>query len=119
MMLVPEKLHLSLRGKKMIQWTGTISILVSFLLLSKFHDEAIQAGSLFGIIALLGIITGMFKAGKRLLFLLGIFATLMGTLNFVMYYASTGMNYLPVIQKIAFAAFLIWFIASCLVLRKD
>lgn len=119
MILVPEKLHLSKRMKKIIQWTGTISILVSFLLLSKFHDEAIQAGSVIGIIALLGIIAGMFRAGNKLLFSLGIFATLMGTLNFVMYYSSTGMFYLPVIQKIAFAVFLLWFITTCLVLRNE
>jgi len=118
MILVPEKLRLSQRVKKIIQWTGTISILVSFLLLSKYHDEAIQAGSLFGIIALLGIVAGMLRAGKQLLFILGTFAILMGTLNFVMYYSSTGMDYLPVIQKIAFAAFLLWFITSCLLLRR-
>ncbi|MFL5773124.1 MAG: hypothetical protein ACJ75F_08200 [Flavisolibacter sp.] len=119
MILIPIKLDLPVRNKRIIHLTGTISILVSFLLLSSFHDEAIQAGSAFGIIALTGILAGMYKTGEKLLFIPGVFATLMGMANFIMYYASTGMMYLPVIQKIAFAAFLLWFIVSCLQLRNE
>jgi hypothetical protein len=104
--------------RRIIQWSGVTSVMIFLILLSPFHDEAINAGSFFAGIALLGILGGMLRSGKNFLFIHGIISILLSILNFIIYYSRMEIYYLPVVQKITFAVFLIWLMNSCIKLRK-
>jgi hypothetical protein len=115
---IPFKLQLSLITKRIIQWCGTISVFIFFLLLSSNHDAAINSASFFAGIALAGLMLGMYRSGRFLLVVLGMTSILLSLLNFAIYYSDTGMFYLPVIQKITFLVFLFWILITCIQLRS-
>src|SRR3954467_2505993 len=56
--LIPLRLQLSLVTKRIIQWCGSISVFIFFLLLSSSHDAAINTASFFAGIALTGMMLG-------------------------------------------------------------
>jgi hypothetical protein len=79
-----------------------------FLLTTIDHDLAINLASAFGMIATIGTFIGLYKNKLHLLFAFGLFIILLVGLNNYFYYTKGLIIYLPVIQKISFAAFLIW-----------
>ena len=97
------------RLKLIIQISGTLSMISAFLLLANInHDQAINIASSFGAIATIGTFIGLYKNKLYLLFAFGLFIILLIVLNNYFYYTKGLIIYLPVIQKISFATFLIW-----------
>lgn len=93
----------------LIQVAGIISMLTSFLLLTNAdHDIAINISSSFGLIAMIGTIVALYRLNWSSLFLFGLFNILLIALNNYLYHTMQ-MMYLPVVQKLSFLSFLIWF----------
>lgn len=72
------------------------------------HDLITNLASSFGAIATIGTFTGLYKNKWFGLFAFGLLNILFAGLNNLCYYDKELIVYLPVIQKITFATFLIW-----------
>ena len=105
----PVILNLHKRLKRVIQFSGVLAMLAAFLLFTNFnHDIVTNIASAFGMIAIVATFAGLFKAKWFGLFTLGLFNIVLIAVNNYLYYTKGLLVYLPVIQKISFAFFLIW-----------
>jgi hypothetical protein len=96
--------------KLLIQIAGTLGMLTSFLLLSNIdHDFAINTSSSLGFIAMIGTLVALYHLKWNWLFVFGLLNVLLIGLNNYLYHTEGMMIYLPVVQKISFISFLVWF----------
>ncbi len=106
----------TLSGKKLkltIQICGITAMAIALLLLTTInHDSITNLASAFGIIATIGTLVGLYKIKWSRLFLFGLLNILLVVLNNYAYHTKGLILYLPLIQKISFASFLIW--VSCI-----
>jgi hypothetical protein len=95
--------------KLTIQICGLLAMAVSLLLFTKInHDLITNLASLFGLIATTGTLVGLFKNSWTKLFYFGLLNILLVIGNNLLYYNKELISYLPLVQKITFATFLIW-----------
>ncbi len=106
--LFPTQINFSELGRLVIQIAGAVSMTIALFLFTDFHDMIINLASLFGFIALIGTFAGLYKIKFYYLFWLGMLNVLLVALNNYVYYSNGLILYLPVIQKISFAFFLLW-----------
>lgn len=93
-----------------IQISGTAAMLCSFFLLTNVnHDLVVNLASSLGFIAIIGTLICLYQAKWYSLFAFGLFNILLMGLNNYLYYTHGMIIYLPVVQKISFASFLVWF----------
>ena len=95
--------------KKIIQYTGIMSMGMLVFLQADFHDTVINTAGVLGIFAITLTLVGLYKNHSYSLFLLGLFCLFLFFLNNYIYYTKNGIGYLAVIQKISFFLFLLWF----------
>ena len=82
---------------------------VAFFLFTNInHDLVTNLSSSFGAIAIIGTFIGLYKQKWFRLFGFGLLNILLVVLNNLCYYNKALIIYLPVIQKISFATFLVW-----------
>lgn len=107
--LFPNHINLQTKLKRVIQITGLLAAVIAFLLFTNMdHDLITNLASGFGLIATIGTFIGLYKQRWFGLFLFGLLNILLVGLNNYVYYTKGLIIYLPVIQKISFATFLIW-----------
>lgn len=103
-----ELIPMSLFWKKIIQITGILCMICVVLIFTDLHNIMIPLASIFGLIALAGVIRGLLKnklykylwAGGICIFLL--------ILNNYFYYFDILTSILPLIQKISIVLVLTW-----------
>ncbi len=115
---IPRLFTYKRTGSQIIRYSGIASMLVLPLLLTGFHDTVINIAALFGCIAIIGLLVNLFRHKMYRLFYLGIFCLLLCGINNYVYYSSHLLQHLPVIQKISFLFFLLWFILHSLKLYR-
>jgi hypothetical protein len=107
--LFPQLLHTGKRLKSVIQISGTVAMIIAFFLFTDLnHDLIIDLASVFGLIATTGVFIGLYNAKWFRLFSVGFLSIVLIAANNYVYYTKGMIVYLPVIQKITFASFLIW-----------
>jgi len=107
--LFPRHINVSKTLKRVIQISGTVAMSIAFFLFTNIdHDLVTNLASIFGLIATIEVFVGLYKAKWLKLFTFGLLNILLVVLNNYVYYTKGLIIYLPVIQKISFAAFLIW-----------
>ena len=107
--IFPVQINASKNLKLTIQISGTLSMIVAcFLFTCINHDLVTNLASAFGAIATIGILIGLYKKKWFVLFTFGLLNIVLVVLNNLFYYNQRLIVYLPVVQKISFAAFLIW-----------
>ena len=107
--LFAKYMNLSRNLKQVIRFAGTVSMIIGFLLFTNInHDLVTNLASIFGLIATVGVFIGLYRAQWRILFRFGLLNILLVILNNYVYYMKGLIIYLPLIQKISFAAFLLW-----------
>ena len=107
--LFPRHINVSKKLKFVIQIFGILSMTVAFFLFTNLnHDFIINLASIFGLIATVGVFSGLYKTKWFGLFAFGLLNILLVGLNNYVYYTKGLIVYLPVVQKISFATFLIW-----------
>lgn len=107
--LFSNKINLNNKLKLVIQISGTLSMTIALLLFTNInHDLITNLASSFGAIATIGTFAGLYKNKWFGLFAFGLLNILLIGLNNLCYYNKELIIYLPVIQKITFATFLIW-----------
>jgi hypothetical protein len=72
------------------------------------HDIIINTASLFGLVAVLGTLNGLYQLQWKGLFIMGILNLVLVVINNICYYNEELLMYLPVVQKISFVFFLSW-----------
>ncbi len=107
--ILPKQIIVSKNLKLTIQVSGILAMTVSFLLFTALnHDLVTNLAASFGAIATIGTIIGLYKNKLLALFAFGLLNILLVAVNNYVYYSKGLIVYLPVIQKISFASFLIW-----------
>lgn len=96
-------------NKKIIQYTGMMSMGIIVFLQSDYHDTVINIAGILGVIAITGTLIGLYKIHLYKLLALGLLCLLLCFLNNYIYYTKNWLWYLPIIQKISFVVFLLWF----------
>jgi len=115
---VPPFLTQQKKLQRTIQVAGIASMMVACFLSSAYHDVIINIAAFLGVIAITGTLVALYKAGYKKLFFPGITCIVLCALNNYIYYTSTLVKYLPVIQKITFIIFLLWFGEVAVVCRN-
>jgi hypothetical protein len=105
----PEHTRINIFLKRTIQVCGTLSMIIGFFLFTAFdHDLITNLASLFGLIAATGTLIGLLKNSWYTLFRFGLLNMLLIVLNTILYYDKHLIFYLPLVQKLTFATFLVW-----------
>lgn len=93
----------------MIRISGTLAAVCGLFLFTDIdHDLVTNMASIFGLVAGAGTLAGLYKNKWKLLFYAGIGNIALVILNNILYRDETLIRYLPLVQKITFAAFLAW-----------
>ena len=107
--LFPRHINIGKVAKLVIQISGTLSMTIAFFLFTSInHDLITNLASIFGLFATVGTFIGLYKTKWYGLFAFGILNILLVGLNNYVYYDKELIIYLPIIQKLSFATFLIW-----------
>ncbi len=106
--IFPNRIPFKKRTKWLIQISGFLAVAIGIFLFTGFLDYVINIATGFGFIALIGTFTGLYKLKWNKLFWMGLFIIILIALNNLLYYNSNLIYYLPVVQKITFAYFLLW-----------
>lgn len=118
-LLFPLYINMGKKYKIAIQTSGLLSMGAASLLFTNFnHDLITNLASLFGLLATIGVYIGLYKLQWYRLFAFGLMNILLVALNNYVYYNQELIVYLPIIQKISFATFLIWICSINLKLYK-
>lgn len=105
----PKYTNLNRNYRLTIQVSGTVAMTIGFLLFTKLdHDFITNLASLFGLFATTGTFIGLYKNKWKTLFYFGLTNIILVVLNNILYYNNNLILYLPVVQKLTFATFLIW-----------
>lgn len=107
--LFPRHINIGKFFKLSIQISGTLAMTIAFFLFTNInHDLVTNLASVFGLIATVGTFVGLYKTKWYGLFAFGLLNILLVGLNNYVYYNKEFIIYLPIIQKISFAIFLVW-----------
>lgn len=107
--LFPRHINIGKVAKFVIQISGIFAMSIVFFLFTNInHDLVTNLASMFGLIATAGTFIGLYKIKWYGLFTFGLLNILLVGLNNYVYYNKELIIYLPVIQKISFATFLVW-----------
>lgn len=95
--------------KRLVRGSGSIAMAFGLLLISDLdHDLVTNSASLFGLIAVAGVLYGLYKKRWTGLFIFGVLNIVLVLGNNYLYYNKEFIGYLPLVQKISFVAFLAW-----------
>lgn len=94
--------------RQVVRYSGTLAMVAASLLGVLEHDWVTNIASLLGVIAVIGTLVILKKEGWKFLLGYGLVNVLLVGLNNLFYYNTHLIYYLPIIQKITFASFLLW-----------
>jgi hypothetical protein len=104
---------------RITQFTGVAAMGTALLLNSSVdHDLITNLASLLGLMAAVGTLIGLRRLEWNVLFWFGTMNLLLVLLNNLLYYNAELIRYLPLVQKISFAAFLVWLFLISMKSRK-
>ena len=107
--LFPRHINIGKFAKHAIQISGTLAMTIAFFLFTDInHDLVTNLASIFGLVATVETFIGLYKTKWYGLFAFGLLNILLVGLNNYVYYNKGLIIYLPIIQKISFATFLVW-----------
>ena len=93
---------------KIIPFAGISSMICTVFIYTNYHDVLTTLAGLFGIIALIGILIGLKKRNMTNFIWTGILCIVLIIANAYIYFSQNSILILPILQKITFAALLIW-----------
>lgn len=96
-------------GRLVIRFSGILSAVLMIFLFIGPHDLVINLSSTLGLIAITGALLTLFRERLYTFFWLGLFCLALCVINDYIYLTGNFLNALPVIQKISFFIFLLWF----------
>ena len=103
-----------------LMWvSGILALITTMLLSSGTHDLTVRIAGGLGVVAFLSAFAELRKGHYLGLMRFGYFCLIIFLGNYYIYETGSGLYSLPVIQKITFSSFIIWFVwADVLLYRK-
>ena len=105
-------------GSLVISYCGVSSMLVVPFMFAGLHDTVMNIAGLLGCIAITVLLTKLLTHKMYWFFVHGILCILLCVANNYIYYTGNFFYWLPIIQKISFIVFLLWFIMLTIKLSK-
>lgn len=105
--------------QRFLQAAGILSMVIAPFIFTAHHDIIINTAGVLGIMAMFGTFAGLYRSQCFALFRFGIGCLLLCGLNNYIYYTRQFIEHLPIIQKITFFLFLLWFCFVSLTLRRN
>lgn len=97
-------------SNKNIMWiSGNLALGITFFLTSGTHDITIRIAGFFGVIAFVTCFIELYKTKKYKLLGYGVLCLSIFLVNYFIYETQLFIHSLPIIQKVTFILFLIWF----------
>lgn len=104
------KLFLTKSKNRTVMWSsGLISLLITLFLASGTHDLIVRIAGFFGFIAIFTAVIELYKSHLYKLMFFGLFCLSIFFSNYYIYETGICKELLPLIQKITFISFIIWF----------
>jgi len=104
--------------KSIIQILGTLSMISSVLIFTKYHDIMTTISSILGVLVVVGIIRAIYKSNLTVFKISGMVCIILLGINNLIYYSGNYIEYLPLIQKITFGMVLIWIVGLNLKMKN-
>ena len=95
---------------KLMWFTGIASLITIMLLAADTHDSTVRIAGFLGGVALISCFVELFKARYYKLFTFGMVCFIVFLINYYCYETGLFLHSLPMIQKITFVLFLVWFV---------
>lgn len=93
-----------------VMWlAGILALAITMSLTSGTHDITVRIAGFFGVIAFISCFVELYKAKYFSLLILGIICLLIFLGNYYIYETGTMIRSLPVIQKVTFICYILWF----------
>jgi len=105
---LPQFFHISRAGGAVIRYTGISSMVLALFIFTNYHDLVIYSSVVLGIIALLGTFRALYLKKEYKLVGGGIICLFLIGINNYIYTTGNYIDTLPIMQKAAFFAFLLW-----------
>jgi membrane-associated HD superfamily phosphohydrolase len=94
-----------------VMWlAGLLSLVITLFLASGTHDLIVRIAGFFGVIGLFTAVIELYKGHFYGLMIFGLFCLTIFFVNYYIYETSIYIEVLPLIQKITFISFIIWFV---------
>lgn len=106
----PSYFILKAPWRSIVRIAGVGGSFFSMFIMSDYHDLTSIVASIFGALAIVGIFFGLKRRGLFLFIWTGVFCVLLIASNGYIYFSENYIIWLPVIQKITFAAVLLWMV---------
>lgn len=90
--------------------SGLLSLVVTLFLASGTHDLILRIAGIFGGVAVITCLVELYKIRYYKLLKLGVFCLIVFFVNYFIYETSYYIKILPVLQKITFISFIVWFV---------
>jgi hypothetical protein len=90
-------------------FSGVPAALILVFIFTDQHDRIINISGLLSAPVLYLILFGLYRKGSHCLWIWGIGNIVLVLLNNFLYYTSGFLVYLPIVQKLSFLSFLLWF----------
>ena len=115
--MFPRYFELKYPWNKIMIFAGVLACVFTLLIHTKFHDLMAILASAFGSFAIIALFLGLRKRGWLHFIWTGSVCIVLVVLNGYIYFSGNYIKLLPLIQKITFAAVLLWFLALNVMLR--
>ncbi|MGB5361168.1 hypothetical protein [Eudoraea sp.] len=93
-----------------VMWlAGILALVITMTLTSGTHDITVRIAGFFAVIAFISCFVELYKANYFSLLFLGLACLLVFLVNYYIYETGTFIRSLPVIQKVTFICFILWF----------
>jgi hypothetical protein len=110
----PKYASAGITWNRVIPVAGAGSMFTALFLFTSYHDAVTNIAGGLGLVALTGTYIGLYKSKLTGLLWFGAANLLLVILNNYVYRTRGLISYLPLIQKISFASFLIWICCICI-----
>lgn len=110
-------LDCSVRMRAVVRASGIISMATACLLFTPFHGTALVVSGGSGIVVLVATMVFLRQNNLTQLFRFGVFCVVLFVGNNLIYWSKTGLEWLPLVQKITFCAILYWVARISLLLK--
>lgn len=97
--------------QQLIPITGSLAMLLTTLLFTRFHDMLIGLASALGLVTLVGIFIALYQNKAAFFIKTGLFCAVLIVVNNYIYYSRQYIFSLPLLQKVTFLMVLLWLVA--------
>jgi hypothetical protein len=101
-------------SRRFVAGAGSLSMLLAALIFTRFHDLLINIAAPLGGVAFAVALQSLLRAGHRGLVLLALVALSLAAANWLMWETGALLRYMPLVQKLAYAALLTWVVTTVL-----